>query len=217
MRRELLYGLYLGIASIVWVVLMWVTGLDAEPIKNKYIIMLYYILPIIFIAVGLYHIREKDNGGYLKFGAGFGKAMILSIVAGIIYILFNYIYINILNPDYMSIMLEAQKQEILADADAAARLEASGMTVEQALYGTSSFMNSPLFFVVTFLSFLLVCTFISLIVAAIIKKNPPRVDEPTKEEIEQYLNEDEKSDDEDKLEKSSSADSTDPDSNSDDD
>ena len=183
MRKDLRYGLILGGISVVWLLLMWAIGLHGEEkLSYGFIEYFYYLVPIVCISMGIKAVRS-ENGGYIKYGKAFGAGALISLIGIGIYGLFYYIYINMINMEYIPNKIK----QLYAYYEAHPEIvEKTKMSIDELVQMASVQMDSA---IANISAFVIICLLATLIIAAIYKKEQPQ-SIPTKEEIDAFLNED---------------------------
>jgi uncharacterized membrane protein len=96
------YGIILGVLSIVFAFMLYVAGLQYEQSSSLFIVNLSIMSGVIIF--GIYKFREA-NGNLLTISE--------AIKVGIIGVIYQMIFINFIEPDYISNMMEAQKMEMI--------------------------------------------------------------------------------------------------------
>jgi len=90
------YGLITGLIWIVVDVIMRATGLSF-----KYSVYLPVSLVVYIVGIVLAHRYFKQhNGGFMSFGQGVLITLVLALVSGFMAGIFNYLYLNFIDPDY---------------------------------------------------------------------------------------------------------------------
>ncbi|WP_066629386.1 DUF4199 domain-containing protein [Labilibacter marinus] len=154
------YGLYLGIASIVYFLMMSYSGL----MGNKALGLLGLVLMIVFIVLGLNNYKKKENKGFLGYGQGVGIGTLISLVGGVVSSIFTYVFYAFIDPakhtEYLAIMQEEQMKAGVSEAQ-----------LEQ-MEGMMSIFQGPMAMAIMgIFSSVIVGLIISLIVSAILKKD----------------------------------------------
>ena len=111
-------GVTLGIASVLLSLTLYAMGQHLDPHWSTSLISI--VLLIGFIIFGIKKFKEA-NGGFLSWGQGVKVGVGIAIVAGLIGVIYNYIFMTFIEPDFMTQMMEVQNQKYLD----------SGMTEEQ--------------------------------------------------------------------------------------
>ncbi len=169
------YGIIGGLIFVVWGLIAQMTGL-ADPCQameggsNSIVTGLVSILILIGVnaLVGVLAIRQHttDLGGYIPFGRAFVVALVALIVAGVISGLFNVLYTTVIDPAFSERVMGCLE----------AQYEAQGLDPSQidSAMGVMKIMYNPILQVVTSIfTSAFFGAIISLILAAILKKNPP--------------------------------------------
>jgi len=158
------YGLYLGIASIVFSLITFYGGM----LGNQYFGYLGYLISIVFIFIGIKHYKEQENGGFLKYGDGVGLGVLIALVGGVVSSVFTYVFFVFIDPaKHQEMIAVVQEQQLKAGV--------SEVQLEQ-MEKMMSVMMSPIS--ISLMGILMSAIgglIIALIVSAILKKDP----EPT--------------------------------------
>ncbi len=155
------YGLYLGIASIVFGLITYYGGL----LGNKAFGYLGYLILAVFIFLGLKHYKEKENKGFMRYGQGLGVGVLISLVGGIVSGVFTYVFFAFIDPaKHQELMAVVQEQQMQAGVSEA--------QLEQ-MEGVMSTMMSPLSMALMgIVGSVILGLIFSLIISAILKKDP---------------------------------------------
>lgn len=124
---------------------------------------------VINIGILIYAVRQhqrNDLGGFISFGRVFSLTFIANAIAGAIGSIFNYVYINFINPS----VLEDIIAQIRSDAE---RNNSPEEAIQMGVDYTTWIFTSVGGIGVMFLIVLLSAAFISLILALILKRNRP--------------------------------------------
>lgn len=155
------YGLITGLVMIIFTLITFFIGM-----YGAWYLGLIGIVIVIVMIVAAHNHYKKLNGGYMSYGKGLGIGTLTYGIAGILAGIFIYIYLTYIDPSVLDTMIEAQVAmmenfnlpEDKMD-EALARLENENTPgrhfINQAVGG----------FVIGF--------FLSLIIAAITKRNRP--------------------------------------------
>jgi hypothetical protein len=162
MKHVMTYGAIIGLALVVYSVLLYITGLTF----NKSLGLIQYVVLFAGIYLGTKAYRDKVLGGFITYGKALGLGVLISVFVGIITVFFNFIMLRFVDPGlidkYMAIMEETyQNSRFIPAGQVDAILEKSreAMTAVWALpVGVLSF---------SFIGFI-----ISLITSAFVKKDP---------------------------------------------
>ena len=104
------YGLVLGVVSILINVVMYVMNLHIE--KNWITGILGFIAMITIIVIGINKFKQA-NGTYLTLGQALKIGIGISLVAAILGIIYQLIFMNYIEPDYMDKVMEIQYEKMI--------------------------------------------------------------------------------------------------------
>ena len=159
---------YGGIAAMIGIaigLIMYMADMvDPSDSTISSIVQLLVFVGAIVLAIKEH--REDDLGGYISFGRAFTVGILTTLFLAVINAIWTYIFMGFIAPDMVDMIMEAQMQ---AMAD-------SGMgedEIEQAMEITKGFMSPGMISVMSIFGSLFMGAIISLIVAAIMKKNSP--------------------------------------------
>ena len=81
------------------------------------------ITSALFIGILVWGIKsfKSENGGFLSWGQGVKIGVGIAVLAGLINVIYSYIFMNFIEPDFMNQMMEVQNQMYID----------TGMTEEQ--------------------------------------------------------------------------------------
>ncbi|GAF03831.1 DUF4199 domain-containing protein [Saccharicrinis fermentans] len=155
------YGLYLGIASILFSLLTYYSGM----LGDKYFGYLGFVITIIFIFLGLKSYKEKENDGVMKYGQGVSLGVLITLVGGFLSSAFTYVFFTFIDPaKHQELLSIAQEQQLQAGVPEA--------QLEQ-IEGVMNVMMSPISLALLgIVGAVIGGLIISLIISAILKKDP---------------------------------------------
>lgn len=115
---------------------------------------------IAFMVMAVKKHRDEDLGGFVTFGRAFGVAFLVTLVISVITAVWVYIYFGFVDPDMAAAIMEnSLAQQGIEDDAMIDQMKFWFSPVAMAIYG----LLGSLFF----------GAILSLIVAAVMKKNPP--------------------------------------------
>lgn len=163
-RTALKWGVIIGIISILYSTAIMVSG----QIGNQSLGYVVYLI----IGVGIYlalNNFKKENLGYISFGQGLGLGTMMSAIIGLLSSFYSFAYMKFIDSSIIDQILKNAERE----------MEKKGLPddqIEQAMEYSKMFMSPGIMFVAgvfftVFLGFIL-----SLIIAAIMKKDKPVFD-----------------------------------------
>jgi hypothetical protein len=153
------YGLLIGLISIIVSFALNATGLEQSPAK-------WLSTAILIGGIVLAHkFFKQHNEGFLAFGQGVTIGAVLSAVVGVLSAIFSYVYMNFIDPDFATRIMDKARTDLEAQGTM------SDAQVEQAMAFTVKFMNGPLM-VGTVLFMILLMGVLSSLVISAVTKNP---------------------------------------------
>lgn len=147
------YGLYLGIISVLVSLVLYATGNHLQP--HWSVSVLNAVIMIVMIVMGMKKFKT-DNGGFMSWGQAVKVGVGLTMISTIIVIVYNLIFINFIEPDFMNQMAAVQEQAWVDQ----------GLTSEQ-IEGAKEMMQKFQGPVISSAIGLVVAAFISFVVSAI--------------------------------------------------
>ncbi len=122
------YGLYLGIATVLINLVNYAMGNHLDP--HWSIGVISGALFIGFIIYGIKNFKEA-NGGIISWGQAVKIGVGVVIIAALIGSIYNYIFMNFIEPDYMSQLMEVQNQKYLDQGLTEEQIEMSNSISEK--------------------------------------------------------------------------------------
>ncbi len=104
------YGLYLGIISILIGVIRYALGMQYDHDMPFGILSL--VIMVVIIVLGIKKYKEL-NGGLLTLGQGLKTGIAISLIGGVIGIIYTLIFMSVIEPDFMAQKLEMAREEML--------------------------------------------------------------------------------------------------------
>ena len=89
------YGLYLGLASILFHVILFALGKHLEQDWKVSVISL--VISTVLIVLGIKKYKEVNNG-ILTFGQGLKTGIGIAMVSSVVYIVYTLIFMNFISP-----------------------------------------------------------------------------------------------------------------------
>jgi hypothetical protein len=168
--HALTYGLYGALVLIVIGLIGQLTGLvDPSQPNGGSGSMIINILNAVVTAGALVMAvkkhRDEDLEGYIAFGKAFGLGMLTVVVIAVISAVWTFVYISFIDPEMIDVMKEAARGQMESQG-------MSGEQLEQAMAMNAKFMNPAMITVFALLGSMFFGLIISLVVAAVMKKQP---------------------------------------------
>jgi hypothetical protein len=154
------YGLIGALAVIILSLALYLVDMNNTALN-------YLSYPII-IGIAVYGVKKwrEDNGGYLKFGPTYSHLIIQTLGYSVLITIWTLIFMQVIAPGLMEDQLLIQQ----------AKMEEDGMDpaqIEMAMSMARKFSNPGFIAIAALIGNMLVFGVIHLIVAAILKKDPP--------------------------------------------
>lgn len=108
------YGVLLALASISLQVISYV--MDAHIDRPWWVSFLQLLISMAIIVLGL-RAFKMGNEGYLSFWQSVKTGLAISIVAAIISVVFNYIFITFIDPDFIQKTLDFTREQMQEDGN----------------------------------------------------------------------------------------------------
>lgn len=163
-KSGLTLGAYLGIAMVLYSVILYVTGLSFNTTVG-YISIAFLIVGIIAIQL----IYKKQQNNILTYGQGVGIVVIAMISTGVISMIYTYLIYVVIDPDYYQQFLLFMEEQTTSS------LVKKGMSEDQiqmSLEIQNKFQAPIILAFGALLNSIIVGLIASLITSIFIKKNP---------------------------------------------
>ncbi|MDB6113291.1 MAG: hypothetical protein JWQ62_236 [Lacunisphaera sp.] len=167
MGTKFTYALILTISQTVFTLLMFFLGFQTEKIATgQYFQWVPLVITIVVLWLGIKAVREENEGKYLTYGQGVGAGTLISLFSGLMSGVYAYIHFKFVNPNFFDYQLT-----LMRDKWAAKGLSENQM--EQAENMMRKFSGPGVYAITTPIIVVCIGVIISLILAAILKRNPP--------------------------------------------
>ncbi|NGX84907.1 MULTISPECIES: DUF4199 domain-containing protein [Aequorivita] len=161
------FGVLLALLSIVLQVISFV--LDAHIDRPWWLTILQLVISIGVLVYGIKAFKN-DNAGFLTIAQALKTGLAISLVAGIISVIFNYIFINYIDPDFIQKTLDFSREQMITDFPNMTQEQ-----IENSLEISAKFMTPTIMSAMGILATLFFGFIISLVAGMILKKNPPQL------------------------------------------
>lgn len=105
--HEVVYGLVLALATIIWLWLEYAVGLHTKYIAHHSVLSnLFAVIPIFLMWRALKHRRDVLEGGEIAWWQGLTSGMVISVVAGALGAPTIWFFIHYINPNFFAAMIE---------------------------------------------------------------------------------------------------------------
>jgi len=103
------YGLLLGFASILMSVALYAMGKTYD--QHWSVGVISTAITVVIVILGIKKIKE-NNGGFLSLSEALKTGLGITLISGLIYVAYNLIFINFIEPEFFARMLEVQQQKM---------------------------------------------------------------------------------------------------------
>src|SRR5258708_3453688 len=124
------------------------------------------IIHIVVLWLALKAVREENEGKYLTYGQGVGAGTLISLFSGLMSAVYTYIHFKFINTNFFDYQLELMREKWAARGLSDVRMEQAEAMMRK-FSGPGVYAISTPIFAVCF------GVLISLVIAAILKRNPP--------------------------------------------
>ncbi len=159
------YGVLLALLSIALQVISFV--LDAHIDRPWWLSVLQMIISVGIIVMGLKAYREA-NAGYLTIGQALKTGVAISLIAGIIAVIFNYFFMHYIDPDFIQKTLDFSQEQMIKNNP-----NMSQKDIDMAMTMSAKFMSPLWMSAFALIGTLFFGFIIALIAGLIMKRNPP--------------------------------------------
>lgn len=161
------YGVLLGILSIILGVVMYVTNAYLAPSFIYSVIGFLILVVVIALAIKAY---KSENGEFLGLGEALKVGIGVAVIGGIIAALWSFVLMNYIEPDFMSQMMEMQREEMIE-----ANPNMTDSQMDAAMEMGEKFSSPWLIMAISLIGNLFFGLIISLVVGLIMKKENPYI------------------------------------------
>lgn len=110
LQHTLLHGAILGIISIILSLVMYIAGYMPVSIRSAILTgLLSIVITIIFVSFSMKSYRDKVLDGNISYGQAFTVGLLVVVFSTLLYSIYNLIFNTIIDPDYMSRVMEASR------------------------------------------------------------------------------------------------------------
>jgi hypothetical protein len=158
------YTLIMAATSIIMTLIMSIMGMS-NLILMSLLGLLVLVAMIVIPVLGVREHRNNQLGGLISFGRAFLVCMLILGLSILVSTIFNYVYMNFINPSYIDTMKEGITEMMEKYNLPEAQLEESLKPFEE--------MKTPIGNLKSMAKSLAMSAVIALIIAAIMKRNRP--------------------------------------------
>jgi Protein of unknown function (DUF4199) len=157
------YGLLTGLVTVIYSFVLKAADLEQKPIMG--LLTFAILVGGIVLAHKFY---KQHNGGFMSYGQGLSIAAVTGAVIGALSGVFQYIYVNFIDAQYVQRTLEAARAKMEADSNI------SEEQIDQAMQWTEKMMpTGPISIVWSILATAVFAILLALIISAFTKNTRP--------------------------------------------
>lgn len=161
------YAIITALAMFIFSIILYITGMYLNSNVN----LLTYIIMLAGLVFAVKDRRDKDLGGMISFGEGFKTGFLFCMITGVITVVFSLIMMNFIAPEMMGEILKKAETDMINKG-------LPDDQVEMAMEWTRKF-TSPIWITIwSLVSTAFFGAILSLIVAAIFKKDHQQLQQP---------------------------------------
>ncbi len=165
LRHSATYGAIIGFALIIYAILLYIGDLSL----SKALGWISYIIIIVGLYIGIKKFRENEPSGAIKYSKALGVGVLICVFLGFIGAVFTYLQFRFIDPDLVGKILEMNEEKLLDKG-------LSEDMIEMQSQFMMKFMTPGMMAISSFISYIFMGTIFSLIIAAILKKEPNPVE-----------------------------------------
>ena len=159
LKSTMTSGALVGIGMTIYHLILYIFNANL----NTGLASIIYLILIAGIIYGTKAYRDNLTGGYITYARALGTGTLIAVFAGVIYGLYQYIYVNFIDPEFFDNLLETMIEQY----------QAAGIDDDkiEEMLKFSDYTRNPIFFTLSTLLGLAVIGFIiSLITSIFLKK-----------------------------------------------
>ncbi len=160
-RAALKWGLISGVASMIFITILYITGQAA----NGGLASAGIIITIVTMVMAMKEFRSA-NGGFMAYGQGLGIGTLMAGISGFISSTYGYLYNEFIDPTLRQQILDKTREDLENRGMDAAQIDA-------AMEMTAKFSSPGITFALGIIMAIIIGFIISLIISAIMKKDKP--------------------------------------------
>jgi hypothetical protein len=164
MKREVRYGIYYGGFSILLMLVMYITELNRSSAGNY----LNYISLFVLAYFISQYVKEfkTENEGFISFSKIFKGGLSIGLLGGVLSSIFFYVQVKFIDTGYIDFVLN----QALVD------MQKKGMSdelIDQSMKMAATWTTAEFFLLIGIVGSLFISSFVSIIMAFIMKKPNP--------------------------------------------
>lgn len=157
-------GIIIGVVQIIVGLILFLLDMQQGVVAS--IAGLVSLISILVVVQ--FRFRDNLNNGFISYGRAYGYVVVGSIYAGIILALYQLVFINLIDPNFMDNQLDKAYNDMIGQGYSESQIK---MSMEY----SKMFMTPGIMALFAFIGTVFMCSFLGLITsAAIMKKEPNR-------------------------------------------
>ena len=167
MSTKFTYALVMSVTSAVFSLAMFFLGFQTDRIASgQYFQWFGFVIVIVVLWLGIRAVRAESPGQYFSYGQGVGSGVMISLYAGLMTAVYNFIHFKFINPDFADYVVDLNRAKWIARGMTDAQMEAAESMTRRMMGPGAQLITTPIFL-------LLLGLVLSLIIAAILKRPDP--------------------------------------------
>jgi hypothetical protein len=159
LEPALLYGSIIGVFTVFHAVIVSISGANFSTYNQ----IAGFVIPVAGLIFCLRAYRIEYLNGYMNYGQSFKMGFVILVIAGLITLVYTYVYIQFINPDYFRDMAIVTEEKMIQRG-------MSDNQIEIAMEASSRVRNIKWTMIIGLLGVLFSGAIISLVVSAFMKK-----------------------------------------------
>ena len=172
MSTKLTYAVILTVCQAVFSLLMFLLGFQTDKMAaGQYFQYLGMVISLVILWLGIKAVREKSPDQSLTYGQGVGAGTVISLYSGLLSAVYTYLHFKFINPSFFEYQMELMRTKWVAAG-------LSDTQIENASAMMRKFSGPGITAIAVPILALIFGVIISLILAAILKREPAAATPP---------------------------------------
>lgn len=164
MKSALTWGIILGIALIIYSMLMWFLDLSLE----KWVSWVSYVIMIGGVILATISYRDNSLNGTMTYGQALGFGVLMLLFASIISAIYSYIFLSFIDPGFIDKILQMTEEQLIEKG-------MSDDQIDMAIEMQRKFMKPIIMALMSIPSYTFMGLIISLITSIFLKKKAAEI------------------------------------------
>lgn len=167
LKHSATYGAIIGFALIIYSVLLYILGLSLSKVLGYF----SFLIIIGGLYIGIKNFRDNEPSAAITYGRAVGAGVLICVFLGFLGSVFTYLQFRFIDPGLVDKIFEMTEEKLYDRG-------LSEDMIEMQIRAMSKMMTPGIMAVFGFISYLFWGTVFSLILAAILKKEPHSLERP---------------------------------------